>query len=765
MRLKVLLPALLFTQAHLHSQQPVGHWRDHLPYHSGQYVVSTHNKVYCVANQNLFYYNKKDASINKLNKANFLSDVGVSALAYHHGLDVLVVGFENGNIDLVDKNGNFNISAIERKNIAASKRINNIFIEGDLAYLATDFAIVVLNLKNREIKDTYYIGPKGTFVQVKDICLDNENIYAMKTHGILVADKNSPFLIDYSQWKESYTIDHDTNFYSHITVHNNKVYLAMNVLGHRNDSLFVLSNGTKQPIDLGFAADYYGLKSAGGHLLVSQTWSSVLLDDQYKTVQLYAAEIPMDADVDQDMTGWVASRDHGLIRIQGYARDTLYPDGPVNKGAYDFDYRNGAMYVAGGLPSLWWSRYGMHKYSNNSWKTINYQSDTGMAKVWNINKVIVDPADPTHVFGGSFGSGLVEFRNDKVVKVYNTQNSPLRSMDIYEYAADSYIHITGMDFDRQGNLVFVVSNITNPLFILTPEGKMYNPEFEYNGFNGTQQITEMLVSSAGHVWILMKNAGIFIYDYNGTPENQDDDRELKFNVVNQEGNPLNDVFSIAEDIEKQIWVGTGKGPVIYYNHEGYFDNGVPAGQQVALPDLENSVQFLLVSERVNSIAVDGGNRKWLGTASSGVFLVSPDGYQQIHNFRKENSPLLTNSIIDMGIDHKTGEVFFGTDMGIVSYRAEATAAGSDFGNVYVFPNPVRPGYEGEITITGLARDVNVKITDISGNLVYETTAVGGSALWNGRNFDGHRVHTGVYLVFCSNQDGRKTHVTKMVFVN
>ena len=171
------------------------------------------------------------------------------------------------------------------------------------------------------------------------------------------------------------------------------------------------------------------------------------------------------------------------------------------------------------------------------------------------------------------------------------------------------------------------------------------------------------------------------------------------------------------------------------------------------------------TEKVTAIAIDGGNRKWVGTAKAGVFLFADDGLETIHHFTTDNSPLLSNNILEIEIDGKTGTVYFGTENGLISYKSTAIDGKDNYGDVYVYPNPVREDYQGEIVVTGLVGNVNVKITDINGNIVYETTAMGGQAIWDGRTFSGDRVHTGVYLIFCSNEDGSLTHITKLLVIN
>ena len=225
----------------------------------------------------------------------------------------------------------------------------------------------------------------------------------------------------------------------------------------------------------------------------------------------------------------------------------------------------------------------------------------------------------------------------------------------------------------------------------------------------------------------------------------------------------NHVFSIAEDLEGQIWVGTNVGIVTYNRPDLVFEDNNFHANRIVLT-VGGLTQYLLNTEVVTSIAVDGANQKWLGTANSGVYLVSDDGTKEIYHFTQENSPLLSNNIYNIGINHESGEVFFATDKGLISYRGSATMGSDEFRDVYVYPNPVRENYTGNITIRGLVSDVNVKITDISGNLVYETQADGGQATWDGKDFSGRRPSTGVYLVFCTNDDGSKTFITKFLFI-
>jgi hypothetical protein len=265
--------------------------------------------------------------------------------------------------------------------------------------------------------------------------------------------------------------------------------------------------------------------------------------------------------------------------------------------------------------------------------------------------------------------------------------------------------------------------------------------------------------------VLPRGYGLFILDDKNTPDIFTDDRYKKMLVKNDINAIVSFVYSIAEDNDGNIWVGTDQGPLVYYNPEKVFETDLKASR-IMIPRNDGSgfADPLLETEMITSIAVDGANRKWLGTYNSGAHLLSPDGTIQLRNYNEQNSPVLSNSILSLAVDNKTGDVWFGTSKGIQSVRGDATAGGENFSKVYAFPNPVREDFAGNVTITGLMRDTQIRITDISGNLVYETISDGGQATWDMKTYNGKRVATGVYLVFCSNSDGSQSTVTKILVI-
>jgi hypothetical protein len=316
--------------------------------------------------------------------------------------------------------------------------------------------------------------------------------------------------------------------------------------------------------------------------------------------------------------------------------------------------------------------------------------------------------------------------------------------------------------DKSRNLWITQTEVPGSIKVLTPDGKwIVNPVTIE-----APTIGDIIITRNGNKWIVLpRGFGLFILDDNNTPDNFTDDRSKKMLVKDGDNNVFSMVYSIAEDLDGNIWVGTDQGPVIYYTPERVFSDDLKAFRiKIPRNDGTNLADIMLGTETITTIAVDGANRKWLGTNSSGAYLLSSDGTKRITNYNEQNSPILSNSIVALSVDNKTGDVWFGTSKGVQSVRTDATDGGAKFQNVYTFPNPVREDFTGNVTITGLMRDSQIRITDISGNLVYETISNGGLATWDLKTYNGKRVSTGVYLVFCASSDGKESAVTKMLVI-
>ncbi len=327
------------------------------------------------------------------------------------------------------------------------------------------------------------------------------------------------------------------------------------------------------------------------------------------------------------------------------------------------------------------------------------------------------------------------------------------------------MRVGGLAFDTNGNLWVGNSNVVNS-YLSVKETNGTWKAFNFSSLTGTDySITKVLVSQTNAKWAIANGKGILVFQDNGTFAEPNKNNAILINTATGNGAlPSTNVYAMAEDMNGTIWVGTDVSVVAFYSPDNVLDGNNDWDAQPIYVNQNGYTQYLMQNQTTTAIAIDGANRKWIGTLSGGAFLMSADGTQQIYNFTSSNSPLLSNNIEAIAINPVNGEVFFATDKGILYFRI-AAASGNTTCNAFAFPNPVPPGYDGVVAINGLVANSDVKITTVSGEIVYHTTALGGQAIWSGNNFNGQRVKTGVYLVFCSSPDGTQNCVTKLLFTN
>jgi ligand-binding sensor domain-containing protein len=744
------------------AQMPNGAWRDHLPYNEGKRLAEGNNKIYCsTMGGGLFSFNLQDNSLEKHSKVNGLSDADISCIGFNPYNDMLIIGYSNGNIDLVRKDSVYNIPDIKRKVIVGEKSINSFFFDENYAYMACGFGIVLLDMSKHEIRDTYMFGEGGTQIKVNDITFDGRFLYAATEEGIYKADIDNPNLVDYNAWQKLQNLPDINASYPYLAWHGNRLFTVYHNTAVNHDDIIVVTEAAWQVWANSQAENYRFMGEQAGKLIVCSDYHIRLYDQDDQLTRDVGSLYSHHAILDSKNGLWYADPYQGLARVNDAGESSMmYPNGPAYRTAGDMDAKSGKLWVGGGTSATKWSGYGAYEFLDGNWKNYNRTTDPVMEGFLNVSEISIDPTDVTHVVGGSNGYGIIDFKDGAVTGITDETNSILKPVGGYGH---SYLNVTGVDFDAEGNLWVCTNFSDEPVYRRKTNGEWEPIKLQYKNFGIETWVNEIFVTSFGQIWLLLQNDGILVF----SADRESPEQELFFPVVNQVGDALDRVYSLTEDKDGNMWVGTNKGPVEYTNPTDIFNENNIVGYQPIIPRGDNSgfADLLLSTEKINAIIADGANQKWIATEKSGVFLVSPDGLKEIHHFTESNSPLFSDNVLTITVKGETGEVFFGTDKGIISYKGQATEAGDDFGNVYVYPNPVRENYEGDITVTGLARDVNVKITDISGNLVYETQALGGQAIWNGRNFNGERVHTGVYLVFCTNDDGSKTHIAKLLFIH
>ncbi len=403
----------------------------------------------------------------------------------------------------------------------------------------------------------------------------------------------------------------------------------------------------------------------------------------------------------------------------------------------------------------------------DQWSSLNYFDLNNSRDIINIAKF------ENKTYLASWYDGIVVLKDSEfssndsmlIFEEYETKYNYSNTNGVLDttYYSNNRIQISDLKFDDQANLWGINNQVEKPLFVKTPNDEWFS--FSMNQDIVGLYFDDLIITRDNKKWgIIARGNGIFVYDDKGTLDNSLDDEYKLLNKQSGNG-ALNSmqVEVLTEDLNGDIWVGTKEGVCVFYNPELVFTNYNFDAQQILIQQGDYG-QYLLSSEQINSILVDGANRKWIGTNGAGLFLMSEDGTEEIHHFTVQNSPLFSNNIIALEINNKTGEVYIGTDKGLLSYKSDATEGMSSQENIFIYPNPVRPSYKGLVAIRGLYTGSKVKITDINGNLIYEDTAKGGQVTWDGKDQNNSRVNTGVYLVFCTSELGKYNVVDKILFV-
>ncbi|MFO8087642.1 MAG: two-component regulator propeller domain-containing protein [Bacteroidales bacterium] len=769
----LVLALIIFSPDTFAQGIPLGSWREHLPYQQGHSVTTSGDKVYCGTDYAVFSVDKSDNSLSYLNTVTGLSDVGIADIHYHKPTETLIIAYNNANIDLVSKTGKVtNISDIYRKSITGKKTINKISSHNNLAYFSCGFGIVVMDMERTEIKDTYIIGPSATYIDVLSIAINDTAIYAATESGLYIAnDYQNNNLLDYRSWEKDTNIHKPNARYSDIAFFQDQVFVINDYDTNGNDTIFMLSNGKWDYLDTSKTKNFYSIVPYDDHMMIVSNGDIDFYDtnlNNYRRIYTYVETNTNARDIIRDADGylWIADYSSGLVKSEKeWHYDIITPNGPRYTNSVDMAYGNSEVWVAtGNVNGAWGSqyyRYGVARFAEQEWTSYYADNEPAFDTIYDIMQVLANPADGDHIYAASWGSGIVEMKDGQIIEIYTDQNSTIEPRPQYHF-----LGVAGMTFDQDHNLWVTNAFVSNGLHMKTPDGQW--TAFDLRPAVSNSRLGEVVIDDYGQKWISVNSSGgIIVFNDNNTYDKPGDDQVKRLNTSEGNGGlPSNTVMALAKDRDGEIWVGTEEGIAVFYSPGNVFSLNDFDAQQIFIPrnDGTNTGTYLLETETVTEILVDGANRKWIGTAKAGLFLMSPDGTEEIHHFTKDNSPLLSNQITSLTINNQTGELFIGTSEGIISYRTQATKGQEKHQDVYAYPNPVPPNFNGNIAINGLVTDANVKITDVSGNLIYQTIAKGGQAVWNGKNFYGDKAASGVYLVFSSNENGEETMVSKILFL-
>ena len=792
---KVIISTLLIVLFHISSKAQydvaVGTWKAHYNYSIGVDIDRIDNIIYYAAQSGgIACVNTDDESLSLLDRTNGLSDIDITRMRASQETKTVVICYNNSNIDLYQKGSVYNIPDLYNKQISGDKSIYSIFTHGNYAYLACGFGIVTIDLKKKIITDSWFFQVSNRIYPVKDIVITpDDTIYVATDHALLKNSIKNPFIKNFATWEkvENISTPNNNQFKQLAALDNHLFVLKTDSVSisvndsttaevERNKIYSLENNSWKECTTISFDKydtkyEYLFIRFSFGKLLIGTSIGieSYQWDNNANTIVsnndfLTCVYRPIAAIHGKNNRIYATLHTIGLLR--SIENDNNFHNynipGPAPGGVSAMNWKAGKLATVHNSTSSWipqWEGGNISILQKNLWSF--FSTATPANNIHDVIDLVIVPYDTSIIFATSFVQGLAEFKNNSFSTLYDHNNSILDSMEGGTPRTSTPV------FDKQNNLWIGNWGTKKPLILKTKDNTWKSFSIPLTG--NIDLVERIFVDSRDYLWIIcQRETRLVLFNPNGTPINTADDKWINLNkTVAEEEGEYDYIYSIAEDTDGKIWIGTDRGLRVYSSPARLFENPATLPNPVLITtnrETDTIVEILLYFETIRCIKVDAGNRKWVGTQNAGVYLFSPDGSKQLFHFTVDNSPLLSNTILSIEIDGETGEVFFGTDKGLVSFRYTATNPKENYEELKIFPNPVREGFDGYITITGLKYDSEVKITDAYGGLVYRTASNGGTAVWDGRRFNGQKAATGVYFVFINDENGKERQAGKILFI-
>ncbi len=755
----LLLSVTVFGQ----ENQP---WRSFFSYNDIVDVSQSPDKVIAAAGSAMFEKNLGNNELKTITSIDGLKAEVITAVHYSSAFNRTLVGNSNGLLIVINGDNSI-VSKIdiiqETTIITTKKRINHIFEHEGRAYISCNFGIVVFNLATLQFGDTYYLGSGGDATAVQQSTVLGGYIYAASADGIRAGEIANPNLNDFNNWAM-----HLSGNFTGVVNYNN-VLFACNPSG----VLYRIQNGTGL-VFASLPSAITDLRVANGYMVVTCANRVIVYNEQL--VQVAQINVIPLAEAENAQfscatvvaqTVFVGTTDRGMFSagFNSLAFENITPNGPQRSNIFRIKKAPSALWAIYGDYSSSYNPhpleyFGVSKFTEEGWSTI---PNSNLFNAASISDIVISPVNESLVYVASFHNGLIRIENEEATNIYSyepaIQNGPESLVDTRDASYRS-VRINSLAFDKSGNLWMTNAMIERALkqFKSGSNASAWS-SYSFEGVISTPVGTsygKMAIDKNNTKWIPSNSSGVIAY-------NETLDKKVVIAAGDNGNLPSDGSTCVAIDNNNRLWIGTVRGLRVLPGVDRFLTQDVLTTNPIIILE-DGAAQELMYEQPITDIVVDGSNNKWLATGGAGAFLVSPDGQQTLFHFTKDNSPLPSNVINDIEIDNVTGEVFFATDRGMVSYRGTSTEASDDLSKVYVFPNPVRPDFQGDVNISALIDKANVKITDIEGNLVFETTSEGGTVLWDTRAFGKYKVASGVYMIFISSEDGTMTKVKKVMII-
>lgn len=763
---KYILTILVLLFAWHSSAQEIGKWNVYPSYWNATQNMVAGNIVYSLCGNNLLTYDTEDTSVRTFNCLEHLNGVHIACMNYNKQTHTLVLVYTDGGIDLLNDDGSIHYLPDLKEKAIANKDVNSVQTEGYMAYLCTGFGYIELDLKEKVLRNTYNLG-----LNTRSIVLLENNIYLGTTKGIYTCplDKNK---LQKDNWKAI-----STSNFANLTHFDGMLW------GQAYQKVYSINPITgKHSVASQELARF--LRNCGDYLI----WASeeaICICTAQKQITIIKQQNNWHDVSYQNGSFWVSQGDEGLhcYTIQGttltHKAGPIQPNSPKRDLSYRMQWVGNNLLVAGGINTVdaIYNNPTAMILKDGEWTNFQEMPLKEITKQYpnlrlaNTTALVQDPQDHTHHFAALHRNGLCEYRDGKFVKFYNSDNSPLRSILPNSANYYNYVSCAGIQYDMDGNLWMLCSETHNIIRILKADGKWTS--LHYDEIDSVSLCDDYLMHSSGLMFLNSRRTerrGFFGFDTSGTLDTQRDDRHiLRSTIINQDGTSYSpdEFYCMTEDLDGRIWCGTNLGVFVIEDATSFFDNDFRFEQiKISRNDGSGLADYLLNGVAISCITIDGANRKWIGTHTDGLYLISADGTEMLHHFTTSDSPLISNTIQCVAVHPTTGVVMIGTDMGLCSYTADATEAAEDMNadDVLVYPNPVKPDYNGTIAVRGLSMDAEVKILSSTGQLVWSGVSAGGTFTWDGRTQKGRRVASGVYHIVANNAEGKKAIVARIVII-
>lgn len=741
---------------------PVGQWNTYLPYGTVVDFDTDGTTFFCVSTSSFFTYDTKDGSVTAYSKVNGMSDVDMSKVSYDARTGTAVLIYQNGNIDLFKDGHFYNVPDFKITTVSGDKTIYDLYCADGYAYISTGIGLLVVNIEKKEIKETIPFFQGTSQGLNRSASGGHQMIYAATSVGLFRTAVNNPLMVNYASWTKlsnqgfSFVCQSQDNVY---TVIGNVIYILQNdvpvpihtvgnnnpiirLQPNNNGQLWVLTQGNNGSASYVLKIDATGATQDSLPGFYANTFMDIG-DGQYWSSDAY---------------GGLKKRS-----VQGNNNDwqSINPAGPYTNSAFSVWANNGEFWLAHGARGLsdWFIKLNqdyVSQYNNGDWRLYKWDmlGITGKPYAFTDALSVTKDESSQDVYIALYNGGIAQINKNNQITVYKKGYLEANSGDTSSYRC------TDVALDADNNLWITQSTVQNVLSVKTKAGNWYSYRV-----NGVGHGSSLIIDDLGQKWFAAgtTGGGLAVYNDNHTLDNPNDDVSMVLRAGAGSGNlPHNRVLSLAKDKDGAIWVGTSSGVAIYNCNLDVHSGICDAYLKPLQTEGYNFANYMFEGIAVNAIAVDGGNRKWIGT-DVGLFLLSDDAEEIIAQYTEANSPLLSNTVISIDIDPSLGTVFVSTDKGLCSFGGAATEAGGEISKpLYVFPNPVPSGYGGMIAIKGMTAASNVKITDINGQLVYQGSSTGGQIAWNGKDYTGRKVQSGVYLVFVVSKDGTQKATGKFI---